>query len=56
MTDDEIAGLLDFLRMAERLKGTLRTGHGSDPPMVSSGPMPFSSAAARTTGLNEEPG
>jgi putative hydrolase of HD superfamily len=30
MTDDEIAGLLDFLRMAERLKGTLRTGHGSD--------------------------
>jgi putative hydrolase of HD superfamily len=30
MTDDEIAGFLDFLRMAERLKGTLRTGHGSD--------------------------
>jgi putative hydrolase of HD superfamily len=30
MTDDEIAGFLDFLGMAERLKGTLRTGHGSD--------------------------
>lgn len=26
----EIEGVLDFLRMAERLKGTLRTGHGSD--------------------------
>jgi putative hydrolase of HD superfamily len=30
MTDEQIAGFLDFLRMAERLKGTLRTGHGSD--------------------------
>lgn len=30
MTPAEIEGLLAFLRMAERLKGTLRTGHGSD--------------------------
>lgn len=30
MTDDEIGGVLAFLRMAERLKGTLRSGHGSD--------------------------
>ena len=30
MTAAEIEGVLAFLRAAERLKGTLRTGHGSD--------------------------
>ncbi|MGG5810302.1 HD domain-containing protein [Falsiroseomonas sp. CW058] len=30
MTRTELEGVLDFLRAAEKLKGTLRTGYGSD--------------------------